>query len=754
MLCSAVKNYISTAKGLPFFYVVGDNDYGTTLEELKQAGLSVVRVSDFCSNKDKFPSMDDITDYFRTSDVDFKTNKCVLVGLGEYLALRGEAEALKVLRKLKYVTLGNARVVLLLRGISPQVSEILKDDIKVVNQQRSFVSGDCSVTLSVTNVQQDMDLVKEKGFRPLLKAFEDGVIGNVIAHTNLNLDNSLFPISVIANAYDAIRYVSKDFSLNRTYGNDEQWSRLCSDLTKCNNSFDALFEKCGYNEGFETDFYDHVAGYEYKNWLFFIALKYYRHLISNSYLLYVLDKTEIFQDFKINVVTAIVDIPHSDIRFPQFYKERKKLVIDFPESDIAVFIHENEVDPQEGIYRLTDNTQVEREAIIRLIAQIGLHPVISTIYPALDMYLKKYVFACGGLSSELTAYFENYKKQKVTNDVSDEFLSDIQKYALSMRYAQLDMRDNALMSITDKENTRLCWIDALGVEYLSYITELARIKGLSVHIDVARSELPTITSINRRFFDEWQGGAKFKISELDDIKHKEAGGFNYVECSAPVHLASELAVIEKVMSQAATDLAMHTCKKFVIASDHGASRMAVIHHQEEKYETDTKGEHSGRCCKIFDGYDLPFAIPENGYIVLADYGRFKGSRAANVEVHGGASLEEVVVPIITLTLKRESAVVVKLLNADKIYADRHNGTTISIYVSDAQHSQNVSVVLNGNRYNAQATDKTHFTIHLHDIKRSKKYFADVYDDNDLIGKIEISVKGKTATVNDDFDDLF
>ena len=55
MLCSAVKNYISTAKGLPFFYVVGDNDYGTTLEELKQAGLAVVRVSDFCSNKDWWP---------------------------------------------------------------------------------------------------------------------------------------------------------------------------------------------------------------------------------------------------------------------------------------------------------------------------------------------------------------------------------------------------------------------------------------------------------------------------------------------------------------------------------------------------------------------------------------------------------------------------------------------------------------------------------------------------------------------------
>ena len=754
MLCSAVKNYISTAKGLPFFYVVGDNDYGTTLEELKQAGLAMVRVSDFCSNSDKFPNMDNITDYFRTSDVDFRTNKCVLVGLGEYLALRGEAEALKVLRKLKYVTLGNARVVLLLRGIAPQVSEMLNDDIKVMNQQRAFVSDDCTATLSVTNVQQDMDLVKEKGFRPLLKAFEDGVTGNVIAHTNLSLDNSLFPVSVIANSYDAIRYVAKDFSLNRAYGSDEQWNKLCSDLAKCNNSLDVLLEKCGYNEGFETDFYDHVAGYEYKNWLFFIALKYYRHLIGNSYLIYALDKTEKFQDFKINVVIAIVDILHSDVRFAQFYKERKKLVREFPESDIAVFIHENEVDLQEGIYRLTDNTLVEREAIIRLIAQIGLHHDISTIYPALDMYLKKYTFNCGEISSELTSYFEDYKKQKVSNVISSEFLSNIQKFALSMRYAQLDMRDNALMSISDKESTRLCWIDALGVEYLSYITELARIKGLSIHVDVARAELPTITSINRRFFDEWQGGKKDKVSELDDIKHKEAGGFNHVECSAPVHLASELTVIERVMSQAATELAMHSCKKFVIASDHGASRMAVIHHQEEKYETDTKGEHSGRCCKIFDGYDLPFAIPENGYIVLADYGRFKGSRAANVEVHGGASLEEVVVPIITLTLKRESSVVVKLLNSDKIFADRHNGITISIYISDAEHSQNVSVVINGNRYNAKAEDKTHFTVHLHDIKRSKEYFADVYDGNDLISNIKISVKGKTATVNDDFDDLF
>ena len=28
--------------------------------------------------------------------------------------------------------------------------------------------------------------------------------------------------------------------------------------------------------------------------------------------------------------------------------------------------------------------------------------------------------------------------------------------------------------------------------------------------------------------------------------------------------------------------------------------------KEEKYNTDTQGEHSGRCCKVFSNYDLPF----------------------------------------------------------------------------------------------------------------------------------------------------
>lgn len=65
----------------------------------------------------------------------------------------------------------------------------------------------------------------------------------------------------------------------------------------------------------------------------------------------------------------------------------------------------------------------------------------------------------------------------------------------------------------------------LGVEYLSYITALAKKKGLSIHTDIVRSDLPTITSpINKQFYEQWAGGKKFKEEQLDNIKHKEKGG--------------------------------------------------------------------------------------------------------------------------------------------------------------------------------------------------------------------------------------
>ena len=152
---------------------------------------------------------------------------------------------------------------------------------------------------------------------------------------------------------------------------------------------------------------------------------------------------------------------------------------------------------------------------------------------------------------------------------------------------------------------------------------------------------------------------------------------------------------------------------------------------------------------------LPNAIRENGYFVLSDYGRFKNSRAANVEVHGGATLEEVVVPVIRLSLRKQDDVVIKLLNADAIYCERHSGTLIEFYISDVENKNNIALVIAGKRYVAVPFDSTHYSVTLNDIKRAKKNIvAEIYDGDNLIGSVKFDIKGKAATLNTDFDDLF
>ena len=678
-----------------------------------------------------------------------------MIGLGEYLALRGSAFAEKILRRLDKTTLGTARVVLLLRCVTQQVNALQMDDNRIVEQNRLYIEENAvsSVTVTCTSYFSQKDVAI--GVKELLHDLEDGLSCNIHAISALDFSQSLVPVSYIKTPFVAIQHVAPGVELTDSMGTTAQWEQFYQELLRCNGSLDKLFSRYDCADDFEEDIYEKCAGLEFKNWVFYISLKQNYDRIQNDYLAYVVANTGCYEDLRTNLLTAIVHIPRSDRRFHNLYTERKKLVKGFPESEIAAFIRENQIDPMESIYRYTDNTKMEREAIISWVAQHGYIAEIEIIYPALAQYLGEYVFDCGGLSDELTKYFKQYRLMKVTNRITPEFLAQVEQNAQRLPYTHLETRDSAILRIPDKKDAFLYWIDALGVEYLSYIAILAKKKGLSIHVDIAYVELPTITSINKGFFEKWAGSKKEKEPRLDEIKHKEEGGYFYKPGQAPVHLASELEVIRKAIDRAATELAMHTCKTFVIASDHGASRLAVIHHQEEKYDTDTKGEHSGRCCKEFTDADLPQAICENGYLVLADYGRFKNSRAANVEVHGGASLEEVIVPIITLSLKKQCDLIIKLLNADAVYCDRRLGTTIQLYISDVDNTQSVSVVIDEKRYAAKGSDKTHYEVNLYDMRRAKKNVsAAIYDGDDLIGTVHFDIKGKMATVSNDFDDLF
>lgn len=747
MQIEAVKKYLTSSVKTPFFLFASDGLYASAIDELSVLGLDFVKMSNFCSGDDKLPDIDGLLSYIEAADLTAKGKKFVVTGFGEYLALRGNDEAARALSRLKDLNVGGAKVVLLLRGLASQIAG-LQADLRFDNR-RFYVIDRAECDLSFTLAAPSVGLSALSGFKIMLAELENGRCGSVVVNTAVNLDKALFTVHKIGNAYEGVKFITKRFALARSCGSDAQWAKLLTELNQSNGSLDEVFEKHGLGGNLESDFCNRIAGSDYHNWLYFVCLKSKIDTLSNGYLRFVLDKTGCFEDFSTNVLNTIIEIPHTHKRFLSFYLERKALVEKFPVSDIADFVVNNRKDVAESIYKLTDGTKPEREEIIAWLSQNGLVPKIEDIYPALAAYLKKYVFKCPELADLLTEYFESYKRQKILNTLEPEFLAKVDALAHSPRkFNRLSTRNEILDSL-NKSDTYLYWLDALGVEYLALIETLVLKRGLSVSINIARAELPTITSINRDFFDAWQG-PKEKNNELDDTKHSDTGGYNFTNNELPIHLAKELDIITAMIDKAATELALRHYKKFLIVSDHGASRLAVLRRKEEQYTTDTKGEHSGRCCKIFQSYDLPFAAEENGYLVLADYGRFKGSRAANVEVHGGASLEEVVIPIIELTLK-DGSITVKLVD-EVVMVDFRTGTEIKLFFNTP--IRNVSVVLSGKSYPASQIDANHYAVKLHDTKRAGEYPADVYAGDDLVGKILIKAQGKSGKVKDDFDDLF
>ena len=768
-----VKSYLAnTNVNAPFFLVVGDGNYANVEEYLLEIGLKPVTVSSCCSAPDKPPNIDKLFRDIDFADIDGGSSdkRIVVLGLGEYLALKGETEAFKWLSKAKDHKVGNARVVLLLRGVSAIVRK-LQSDLRFDDRYVLF-TADTDCDIRIATVPSSLNLHAKNGVQELIAELESGKT-NISVKTNMLFDNALCSVRKLDSAYDAVGNICSTFRLPENMGTHEQWKVFLDDLVANGGDISKLTQEFGDNP--EAELSNWIDGVTYRHWLYFITLKFSVDRIGNSYLKYVVMMTEIHSDLRRNILTAIISISRTDNRFDQFYIERKailgQLIIDNKLSDSDVknmFIDNNRRDLANGLFTLTDRTSPEKKEFIYLISSLGLDIVINRatkVYTALSDYMWKYTFADPKVSAELnilfTDYYDRYKMQKIMNVINDDFITKVEELATKRVFNELRTRNDVLASIGDKEESSLCWVDALGVEYLAFIQKLCEQKGLSLRIHIAQADLPTITSVNKDFFADNIYKEREKIEELDELKHKAIGAYDYEKQPLPIHLAHELDIIAKVIENAKSKLVSDTpCKKVLIVSDHGASRLAVINGQEEKYETDTKGEHGGRCRKRPEdysptAYDLPFATEsaDRQFLVLANYGRFKGSRKANVEVHGGASLEEVIVPIIEITLIDGDSKI-ELIDSDNLYASFRRPLVFTLFSKKELHNARVVIQDQPEPLTITKEDNHHYRVAT-GIKRFGEYKADIFDNDNLVGAVILNVQSETQKKSgDDFDNLF
>lgn len=717
-----IGKYFSGTSQYPLLVVVSPDEYRDVLSVF--SSTPKIKVSDYCVGADKEPDTGKL-------EVDIKafSGNCLLLGFGDYLASKGD-KAKSLLTPYKAMVLQpNSHVAILLSAhMYPVIMELISGDLRV--KPRVILP---EIAPQIPTVDNSAFVY---GIKAYLEACEKGeAVGNVKTDRKIPNATVINPES----AFDELqhRYPNEFSKLSQANGSADNWGELLTAVNKAKKNILQYLAGQKFASP-EYIFLKHAKGNDYKSWLYLLWLK--LQLNSQSYLGFVAAKAESLVALLETAKSAILDVNVSEKRFAKFYEQRKALLKGCGDADMANFIPQIYRQGADRIAYLTDNTKVEKQAIIVSLGEGAKSDYLKTSYSDLYAYLQNYRFN----DDNLTAYFAAYKKCKVENRIDEAFAEIVSKNALNRPYNALPSRTSVFSGI-DADKTLLIFLDAMGVEFLGYIKEICAELKLRFVPSIARANLPTITSVNKEFYDDWQGSKETPIKGIDDLKHHPERGYDFNNSPYPTHLSEELEVVREALERAKTKLSTGDYHKVIIASDHGASRLAVISPDVQIDNDDCEAKSSGRYCQ---GETLPEAgniATESDYAVIADYSRFKGSRAASVEVHGGATLEEIVVPVIELTLT-DSNIQVMLENSVIEISYKKAPELILIITPDCDA---VTASVSGVVYKAEKLEKSRFKVVLPDLKKGT-YALDVFENQNKISSKEFIIKSKGFAERDIF----
>ena len=695
--------------------------------------------------------------------IENNTGNTLIIGLSALLKLYGE-ECVRNTFKTILSKTPNGHVVI----VSYQCKNYLKfsDERFAERNQMLFVEGElahfpdvCFIRPSEAAAFPGSELGIEK-IGCLLERATDEKVYIATDMGKADFSKSAFSLSQLNDAYEILcKRDSITHSLPKSFGTDEQWQYALSLMA--NGSWVSIAEKkFGSTKSILDSIGDYLGYPNEEKWLYFIMLSLFGEP-SNVYVQKVLADSNDYEDFKRLLFRELLQIDRSDPSFRQYYIERKKILksLTGAHGDVMEYCQVLATKGEHYIYYLTDLTQIEKEKIVEWLSGYGckysvdeLIGILQDVYPDLADYLTKYRFK----NELLDTYFYDYKYQKVINKVLPEFESVVEDQAQKTDFVDVLQPRATLVDKLDMTNSRAFFVDALGAEFLGFIQAKCNQYGLSVDITCGRCILPSLTCFNKDFveFCESKNCTVVDVKDLDNVKHHGEDSFDYSKVKTPVYLIRELEIIDKLINNIKGQLYSGVFEKAIIFSDHGASRLAVLHETENLWRMATSGVHSGRCCPENEIDQKPdFAIPSKGFWVLSNYDRFQGGRKANVEVHGGATLEEVVVPIIEIK-KKASHVEAFIVDATRIVTLGATETPVlRLYVG--LQSDNIAVRIGETYYDAIATSEKYiYEVDLSDCAKKGCYYLDILHGSQVLSSGNMfEVKKKGMDVNDNLFDF-
>ena len=761
-----IDKYISTNDSYPRFINVDNiNDMNAVFSHFNVGETHFVKA-------EKFAKQDNcISEAKLLNFLGKEKQNIFLTGLTSFYKLLGQEKLKQILSKLASTTYKTKIVVLCYQC----TNELNFSDIRSAERvYRIDGTPDSKTTLIFSKSVNSDDVPFIDGINKIAEYIEHNNPPYLIVKTQKkksDFQSSLLSIEEQGDAYQQLCELDLDITnVDNKIGSSEQWEYALNEIKPFKSLRSCVENKIIAINSLGYAFHNWNQFDDDKKWLYFLALKCFG-VHNNPYLNLAVTLSNKSTDLIENIFKGLLEIPHTDENFWEYYKARKELIKslgELPAKYVSDYCQWTISKGKYAIYYLTDNSETEIQLLFKLFNDLKndlkkeeVLAVLKEIYPALYSYLYPYDYK----NELLNYYFNEYKYQKVMNYISPEFMKIVEEQAAKREYnAILPARSEKTEGIAD-EKTCVYFVDAMGAEYLSYLLAEYKANDLLANITLCHCEVPSLTCENKDFINVFElAGAKFAngknedlnnysgYKKLDDLKHHGEESFaEYRDQKLPTYLAKELSLLSELISEIAKILQQGYYEKVIMISDHGASRLAVINNQELSYEMAESGKYSGRCCPKSETDTQPECATESdNYWVLANYGRFKGSRKGDVEVHGGATLEEVVIPIIEIT-KKEENYEFKLADSNIEFSKRKKNAQIKLFSKSKLSTITISIPKLNEKFDATSSDGHNFIIDLPNLKIAGTYKFSIYlNDNLLSDSLSFTAKNTDFGMNDKF----
>ena len=733
-----IENYLKDKDTtLPLFVNVETSAQKAEIYEHFNVGNNaIVHVADF-AKPDGLPNVMALVDNLKKSD-----KVTFVFGLTTYLMLRGNTELQDTISMLCNMTIQKKVVIVCLHCLDV-FNFLKKRDLRVDQRVVTVNESSAPVRPTITFVSPEYSpeaFVIINGVEKLPEAIEDNDCDELFVKTVKApkvFEKGQYAVSILNNPLQVLQSKFQELaSLEYKDSEAAYWNYLLA-LSEGKSSFRSIVRE-HFNDNYEFALQDWNNYDDRTKWLLFISMRVFPD-VKNQVIRDMVNNAGSHFELMRALLRAILNYSHNEKNYQKYYKQWKILRsrLSVPEEEVADYCEYVDQKGKDAIYYLTDLTKIEKEKAIKLIGMYQsefndheLTAILKSNFLDFYYYLTPYYYD----NTLLDSYFAQYTKQKLRNVVFPDFEELVNQEAEDRHFVELPSRAE-IVSELYKENTVLYFVDALGVEFLNYILQKCADKGLFADAKIAKCNLPSITDVNKEFvkdFESQKAEIVDYIKQIDKDKHDAIGDYNFTKSEYPIHLIDELETIDKVLTNISTKLAASKLKCAYIISDHGASRLAVIKKSILPIESNRTGTHGGRVSEYNDlTKNLPHAIHEGKLCMLAGYDRFDGSRPAAVETHGGASLEEVVVPIIRIT-KNNCVWEFKLMNEDNKVMFSYKTAPVLIIWSKNEIS-NLSVKIDGKPYTGiQDADKKTFKFLIDKPEHACDCCADIYVSNNLV----------------------